>query len=141
MQNNSTLSYRFLPATVTASDTVSMEGHIFRTFSHFLRESIFNNPATIKEATLIKQVPCINDTGIKICGTYFEHVQQIYIRTQLNKTLVTGSVILAINDCHAKQLRFFKGLWDHDQSDITVWCELMPDIAKQEIAYLETITE
>ena len=143
MKNNKTtiLPYRFLPAIASANQHDLENATQSQTFSHFLRESIFSGTETIQQVYLLDEIRCINDTGISICGYHFEHVKKIYIHKYFNHGATAGIILLAIDDQNTKTQRFLKGLWAPEQSDVTVWSELMPDIARQEIAYLETIAE
>jgi hypothetical protein len=139
MDKNNTLPYLFLPATEDRQ-TFTSDDCRHMSFSDFLRETIQMHVLTSTKVSWIDHLPYVNDTGIIACGPMLEQVQCIYVYTDFRRRQLTdAAVIMAIHDNITKQLRFFKGLWDTIQSDIMVWCELMPDLARQEIAYLETI--
>jgi hypothetical protein len=138
MEKNNTLPYRFLPATEERAFVPNdYKNH---TFSNFIKETIQMHVLTGIKVTYIDSLSCINDTGILACGQRCEQVECVYIHTHCNgRQLNETTIIIAIHDTTTKTLRFFKGLWDIVQNDIMVWCELMPDMAKQEIEYLANI--
>jgi hypothetical protein len=140
MKKNNVLPYRFFPAS-DMHQTNIFDDYIQMTFSDFLKETIQMHVLTGTKVSCLDTISCVNDTGVLACGQKCERVQCMYLHTlykgnQLNE----AAVIIAINDLTTKNLRFFKGLWDLVQNDIMVWCELLPDIARQEITYLENIT-
>jgi hypothetical protein len=141
MKKNITLPYRFLPAATSTEGTepfISDGCNKTMTLSDFLRETIQIHALTNAKVSCFDDIQCTNDTGIPACGHQCEQIQCIYVYTQFKEhKLKEAAVILVIHDSSIKQLRFFKGLWDISQSDIMVWCELIPDLAKQEIVYLE----
>lgn len=140
MKKNNTLPYRFLAATDIYKTNISGD-YTQLTFSEFLKETIQMHVLTGTKVSCLDTISCTNDTGILACGKKCEQIQCMYLHTlykgnQLNE----AAVIIAINDLNTKNLRFFKGLWDITQNDIMVWYELLPDIARQEITYLENLT-
>jgi len=129
MYNN---SYRFLPAIITSLENHGAQRTTLR-FSDFIRRTIAY--AKSPQKYILNTPLCINDTGIRACGTRFEHVKNIYVSSDLKTT--QGSIILAIqNPYHYKDL-YFKGTWNTADMDITVWCELMPERALAEISLFD----
>jgi len=122
-------SYRFLPAIITSLENYCVQTAAL-TFSEFIRRTIAQTKSPQKY--IFNSLSCINDTGIRACGTRFEHVKNIYVSSDLKTN--QGSIILAIqNPYHYKDL-YFKGTWNTFDMDINVWCELMPERALAEIS-------
>jgi hypothetical protein len=123
-------SYRFLPAIITSLENYCAQTTAL-TFSEVIRRAIAQTKSPQKY--IFNSLSCINDTGIRACGTRFEHVKNIYISSGLKTG--QGSIILAIqNPYHYKDL-YFKGTWNTSDMNITVWCELMPERALAEISF------
>lgn len=130
------LPYRFLPAFITADELTHMRQQR-QTFSQYLRKFLLKTSVHQKMASRDQNMQCINDTGIRLCGPNFEHVEKIYIHTYRQKSQHTctteGSVILVIKDPHTLHYRYFKGIWDFTTFQINLWFELMPEIAHRDI--------
>jgi hypothetical protein len=139
MEKNNTSPYRFLPASDPHKINISIDYNQIK-FSDFLKETIQMHALTGTKVSYLDTISCINDTGLLDCGKKCEQIQCVYLHTLYKGTQINdATVIITINDLTTKKLRFFKGLWDFAQNDIMLWCELLPDIAKQEIMYLENI--
>lgn len=138
-KDNNNLPYRFLPATDNQHPFITDTCKQI-TFSEFLKDAVQMHILTGTKITRLDNISCVNDTGILACGPLFEQVNCTYLHIQFKEQqFKNASVILVTSSEQTKQLRFFKGIWDPVQEDIMVWCELIPDMARQEIKYLETI--
>lgn len=129
-------SYRFLPAILTKLGFNPIQAPA-TTFSDFIRKAVYKSVSDTHKKYILNAPFCINDTGIRACGTRFEHVKNMYISSDLKTA--QGSIILTIqNPYHYKDL-YFKGTWNTSDMNIKVWCELMPERALAEISLFNSI--